>query len=309
MSNILTTGFVARVMTEHGYLVIPGTNRPISGGASDSRLVRSGNLFAAFRGESLDGNDFVEQAIQAGASAVICEKQATEVPSDVTVITVPDTRAGIKDLAHAWRSTSNARVIGITGTVGKTTAKEAVAATLGVKHRVHRSAGNMNSREGLPLALLTLRKDDEISVLEMAMDSKGEILELCQVAAPSIGVVLNIGLTHVSRLGSPDAIAREKLSLPRFLPNSGTAILNAKDPAVDSVAKELRCRVIRFGSQDSGASLIYSDLEDCGLGGYSFSVSFEGAGPVRATANITGVHTLPAALTALVVGSPLVGFV
>jgi len=269
-----TTAFVAKILAAKGYRVIAGADRPITGGAADSRRVQHGNLFAAFRGEHVDGSEYVPAAIAAGAAAIVCERAPATIPADVTVAVVADTRVALKELARAWRDTCPARVVGITGTVGKTTAKEAIASTLATRFAVHRSPGNMNSREGLPLALLSLGQEHQFSVLEMAMDSPGEILELCEVARPEIGVVLNIGLTHVSKLGSLEAIAREKLSLVRTLPASGTAILNADDALVDAVAPELACRTIRFGRPGTGATLTWSNTEDGGLDGVQFEVSF-----------------------------------
>ena len=121
------------------------------------------------------------------------------------------------------------------------------------RFNVHSSAGNLNSREGLPLALMSLRRDHQVSVLEVAMDSTGEIAELAAIAEPEIGAVLNIGFTHVSKLGSIDAIAAEKLSLVRGLPRTGTALLNADDPRIAPVAAELGCSVITFGCAEEAA--------------------------------------------------------
>lgn len=305
MSGQLTTEFIAKTMGAKGHEVRPGTNRAVTGGTADSRTVRSGDLFAAFRGEHLDGNEFVEPAAAAGAAAIVCERAPAELPADVTVVVARDTRVAIKELATEWRSACTAQVIGITGTVGKTTAKEAVASLLASQFRVHRSPGNMNSREGLPLALLTLRRDHEISVLEMAMDSPGEILELCAVAKPNLGAVLNIGLTHVSKLGSLEAIAEEKLSLPRYLGPEATAILNVDDPLVAGAANSLACQVIRYGKAGSNADLVWGNVEDRGLEGVSFDVRLRERPTVRARSPLPGVHILPAAVTAIATGIAL----
>ncbi len=302
MKVALTTGFVATTMGDRGYEVVPGTDRPITGGSPDSRTVRPGDLFAAFRGENRDGNDFVRDATAAGAVAVVCERLPEHLPEDVTAVISPDTRVAMKEVASAWRDTCGARVVGITGTVGKTTAKEAVATLLESRFAVHRSPGNMNSREGLPLALLTLHPDHEISVLEMAMDSPGEILELCEVARPDVGVLLNIGLTHVSKLGSIGAIEKEKLSLVRYLSPDGTAILNVEDARVAGVAGTLACREIGFGPDPATADLVWSNVDDCGLDGVRFDVSLRGEDPIPARSPLIGVHTLPAALAALAAG-------
>ncbi|HEY4668844.1 MAG TPA: Mur ligase family protein, partial [Tepidiformaceae bacterium] len=211
----MTTAFVAEQMGARGYRVHRGPDGPVTGGAADSRLVKPGDLFTAFPGENTDGNLFVGDALRNGAIAVICERAPEEMPAGATVVVAPNATRAVGELANAWRRECNPRVIGITGTVGKTTAKELTYATLAARFKTHHSEGNLNSREGLPLALMSLRREHEVAVLEMAMDSRGEIVELCEIAEPDAGAVLNIGLTHVSKLGSIEAIANEKLSLPR----------------------------------------------------------------------------------------------
>lgn len=303
MSGELTTGWVARTLRERGSEVHAGPDVSIRAGAADSRLVQPGDLFAAFRGESLDGNEFVGAALAAGAVAVVCERAPDELPANATVAVVDDTTAAMHALARAWREECGPRVIGITGTVGKTTTKELTAAALRTRLSTHWSTGNFNSREGLPLALMSLHRDHEVSVLEMGMDSPGEIELLCETARPDIGVVLNIGLTHVSKLGSIDAIAREKLSLPRWLSAAGTAVLNADDPRVIAAAPELRARVISFGESPE-ATLRATSIADRGLAGTKIAVSYDGKA-AEVCSPIPGRHTVPAALTAVAAGLAL----
>ena len=223
MTEHLTTTFVAATMRAHGYLVVAGPEAEINGGAADSRLVRAGDLFTAFPGERLDGNRFVADALANGAVAAICQRVPQGDFPDKTIVVAPDATRAVGELANAWRRECNPRVVGITGTVGKTTTKDLTAAAVGGAFKTHKSAGNFNSREGLPLALMSLRRDHQVSILELAMDSIGEILYLCEIAEPEIGVVLNVGLTHVEKLGTIEAIQREKLTLARYLPESGTA--------------------------------------------------------------------------------------
>jgi UDP-N-acetylmuramoyl-tripeptide--D-alanyl-D-alanine ligase len=274
---------------------------PILGGAADSRLVKPGDLFAAYPGEQTDGNLFVDAALDAGAVFAVCNVPVSR--PGATVAVVPDTVAAMAALAHEWRQSCPVRVVGITGTVGKTTAKEFTASVLAAGFRTHRSGGNFNSREGLPLALMSLTADHEVSVLEIAMDSRGEIAELCAIADPEIGAVLNVGLTHVSKLGSIEAIQQEKLSLVRSLPRNGTAILNADDPRVVSEAPLLSCRVITFG-QDPAASLRVVRLADRGLEGTDLSLSF--AGECRTLRSpLPGAHTVTAVLVGVAAATAL----
>ena len=297
MTNHLTTTFVAAEMRRRDYEVFEGPEAEILGGAADSRKVQSGDLFTAFPGETSDGNEFVTDALRAGAAAVICSRRPEGEWPNATVVLAPNTTKAVGELAHTWRRECAPQVIGITGTVGKTTAKEFTAAVLSQRFRTHHSPGNLNSREGLPLALMSLRRDHEVSVMEVAMDSKGEIAELAAIVEPLIGVVLNIGLTHVSKLGSIDAIAAEKLSLVRGLPREGTAILNADDPRVAAVAPELRCNVFTFGEAE-GSVLLRGPIEDDGLNGTSFDVTFQGL-TERIHSPLPGAHTVPAVLTAI----------
>lgn len=297
MNEHMTTAFVAQRMSAQGYEVRRGPEVAVTGGAADSRLVKPGDLFTAFPGENTDGNLFVGDALRNGAVVAICERAPEEIPAAATVVVAPNATKAVGELANAWRRECAPRVIGITGTVGKTTAKELTAATLAARFRTHRSEGNFNSREGLPLALMSLRRGHEVSVLEMAMDSPGEIVELCEIAEPDAGAVLNIGLTHVSKLGSVEAIAKEKLSLPRWLPEEGIAILNADDRRVAEAAAGLTCRVLTFGEAE-GASLRRGTIEDLGLEGTRFPVSYDGQ-TLEARLHMPGAHVVPAALVAI----------
>lgn len=303
MSPNLTTAFVAETMRVRGYEVRPGPEREITGGAADSRKVQRGDLFTAFPGENEDGNRYVAAALDAGAAAVICTRAPEGSWPEATIVVAPDATRAVGELAHAWRKACGPRVVGITGTVGKTTAKEFTAALLSQRFNTHKSGGNFNSREGLPLALMSLRRDHEVSVLEIAMDSKGEIAELVAIAEPEVGAVLNIGLTHVSKLGSIEAIAAEKLSLVRGLPRDATAVLNVDDPRVAAVVPELQCHALTFGESDT-AALRRGPVTDRGLAGTSFDVTF-GETTERVNSPLPGAHTIPAVLTAMAAGIAL----
>ncbi len=293
----MTTSFLATSMRARGYRVIEGASAPITGGVADSRLAGPGDLFAAFRGERLDGADFVDEALERGAQAAVCERAPRGAWPERTVAIVGDTRTAMAELAREWRRACDVRVVGITGTVGKTTAKELTAAALATQFRTHHSPGNLNSREGLPLALMSLRREHEVSVLELAMDREDEIAELCAIAEPSVGAVLNIGATHLEKLGSMEAIAREKLSLPRNLPRDGVAILNVDDERIAPVMDELACEAIGFGANE-GARLRRGDVRDLGLEGTTFAVRYEGA-EAEVQLRAPGAHLAQGALAAI----------
>ena len=293
----MTTTFLAESLRAHGHRVLDGAEAPITGGAADSRLVRSGNLFAAFRGEHFDGNEFVDEALRRGAAATICECEPAQSWPDRTLAVVDDTRIALGELARDWRRACGTKVVGITGTVGKTTAKDLTAAALAQRFRTHSSPGNLNSREGLPLALMSLTREHEVSVLEMAMDSEGEIAELSSIAEPTVGVVLNVGATHLSKLGSMDAIAREKLSLVRGLPAEGVAVVNMDDERIAPVVSELPCEVIGFGVSEAG-HLRRGEIVDFGLEGTEFTVTFDGE-EADVRLHLPGAHLIPTALAAI----------
>jgi UDP-N-acetylmuramoyl-tripeptide--D-alanyl-D-alanine ligase len=293
----LTTAWVAQTMRARGYDVREGPDVAVTGGAADSRKVQRGNLFTAFPGENTDGNLYVGDALRNGAAVAICERAPEGDWREQTIVVAADPTRAVGELAQAWRRHCKTPVVGITGTVGKTTAKELTAATLASRFATHRSEGNLNSREGLPLALLTLRPEHEVSVLEMGMDSRGEIARLCAIAEPRVGIVLNIGLTHVEKLGSIEAIAEEKLTLPRSLPADGTAVLNLDDPRIAPVANELSCRVIGFGTAPE-AQLRHGEIQDLGLEGTEFDVAFAGH-HARVRSPLPGAHVVPAALAAI----------
>ncbi|MGD9932758.1 MAG: UDP-N-acetylmuramoyl-tripeptide--D-alanyl-D-alanine ligase [Dehalococcoidia bacterium] len=302
-SGQITTGFIADVMRRHGYEVSAGPDVPVTGGTADSRSVLDGSLFAAYPGENTDGNLYVESALRGGASVVVCNREIEGEWPNRTIVVAPSTVKAMGELATAWRNEWHGTVVGITGTVGKTTAKELTADTLAARFCTHRSPGNYNSAEGLPLALLTLKAEHEVSVLEMAMDREGEIAELCEIARPSVGVVLNVGLTHIEKLGSIEKIRDEKLSLVRALPIEGIAILNGDDPRVGPEAGRLRCRTITFGSGE-GNTLRATQLYDDGLDGTRMRLAYGGASVV-ARSPLPGTHTAPAALAAVASGIAL----
>ncbi len=302
----LTTDFVAATMRGRGYVVLEGLRgrgAAVTGGSADSRTTAAGDLFVAFRGENVDGNEFVAAALERGATAAICERAPAGVYPNATIVVAPDARAAAGELAHAWLKECGPRVVAITGTVGKTTAKELTAAALSQRFRTHKSAGNFNSREGLPLAVASLTREHEVSVLEMGMDSPGEILDLCRIAEPEVGIVLNIGLTHASKLGSIEAIADEKLSLARYLGPEGTAILNMDDPRIAAAAGDLGAHVIGFG-ESAAATLRRGPITGGGLSGTRFTVHFEGK-EVAVHSPLPGVHVVPAALAAIAAGLSL----
>jgi len=213
----------------------------------DSRIIRPGQLFVAVVTERADGHAYAVDAVRKGATGVLCQTPVDLGGRDATCIVVRDTRQAMQDWAQHFVHRSGVTIVGITGSVGKTTAKEAIAEVLAGRARVFKNRANYNGLYGLPIALSELRLEHRIAVLEMAADHFGEIQRLAQIAPPAIAVVTTIEPAHLETFGSLDAIAREKSNLVAALPPHGLAVLNADDPRVAAMAALAPGRVITIG--------------------------------------------------------------
>ncbi len=280
---------------------------PIRGGAVDSRLVRPGQAFFALRGEHTDGHRFLDAAVAAGATALIVREGADLDPvarsrstGGVTIVAVPDTGAALMSAAGAWRDRFHPVVVGITGSLAKTSTKEQVAEVLGVSWSVLRNEGNQNNEVGLPLTLLRLGPGHAAAVLEMGLYVTGDIAQLCAIARPSIGVVTAVRAVHLSRAGTIDAIAAGKRELVESLPPEGTAILNADDPLVAAMAADTAARVLTYGFSPT-ADVTAGDVESLGVGGMRFRLLLPDA-TVGVTTPALGRHAVHNALAAAAAG-------
>jgi UDP-N-acetylmuramoyl-tripeptide--D-alanyl-D-alanine ligase len=239
----------------------------VSGYSIDSRTVGSGELFFAVRGERLDGHDFVQAALERGAIAAVVSRALVALLPDA-VLAVPlliaeDPLIALQALAAHVRRRWGKRVVAITGSAGKTTTKEAVAAALGAKFNVLKSRGNLNNGFGLPLELLRLEPEHDIAVVEMGMNHAGEIAALARIAAPDWGVVTNVGTAHIENFADGQAgIARAKLELVSALPASGVAFLNCDDAYVSQFGRDFPGRVVYFGAGPCADPQILEARED-----------------------------------------------
>jgi UDP-N-acetylmuramoyl-tripeptide--D-alanyl-D-alanine ligase len=224
-------------------------HRAVAEGYSiDSRTIKPGELFFAVKGERLDGHDFVEQAIRRGAVAAVVRKdQLARFAVKTGLVAVDDTLLALQTLATAVRRLWGKPVVGVTGSVGKTTTKEAIAHVLSTRYRVLRSEGNLNNHFGLPLMLLKLQAEQEIAVIEMGMSHAGEIASLAEIAQPETGVVTAVAPVHLQFFNSVADIARAKYELIAALPADGTAILNADDEYVSQFGRDFKGKVVRYG--------------------------------------------------------------
>jgi UDP-N-acetylmuramoyl-tripeptide--D-alanyl-D-alanine ligase len=212
---------------------------------TDSRTVEPGGCFFALRGASLDGHAFCAGAAARGAAVVVTERDVAG--GGAAVVRVADTWRALYDLAGDTLGRVGPLVVGVTGSNGKTSTKELAAAVLGVRHRVLKSEGNLNSETGLPLTLLRLEPEHTAAVLEMGMQGPGEIARLAALARPRVGIVTMVGTVHLEYFGDVEALARAKAELVEALPADGLAVLNAEDARFDLLRGLSRAPVVSFG--------------------------------------------------------------
>ncbi len=233
----------------------------------DSRTVAPGELFFAVRGERLDGHDFVAAAAERGAvGAVVSRARVASLPDAalaIPLLIAEDTLAALQSLAAHVRRRWGRRVVAVTGSAGKTTTKEAIAAALGAKFNVLKSKGNLNNAYGLPLQLLRLEPEHEFAVIEMGMNHLGEIAALARIATPDWGVVTNVGTAHIENFADGQAgIARAKYELVEALPANGVAFLNCSDAYVSQFGRNFLGKVVYFGSGPCADPQILEHTED-----------------------------------------------
>jgi len=265
----------------------------------DSRIVSAGDLFLAVKTEKADGHDYIDEACRGGAAGVVCERGRDLSGYGVTCIQVPGTSEAIAEWARYVLSSSGIEVIGVTGSSGKTSTKEAVAAVLGRAFTVFKNYGSYNGRYGLPIALGRLLPEHQKAVLEMACDSFGEIEYLSRMTAPRLGVVTSVDHTHLEYLGSLDNIAEENAKLVEALPTDGCALLNYDDARVRAMKRTSKARVVTYGTEE-GADLRATDVK-ASVEGIRFRVHSEGA-VFEARAPLLGRHSVYTALAAAAVG-------
>lgn len=254
-----------------GGRLLARSDRPIRGAAVDSRLVTRDALFVALPGERTDGHDHLASAVARGAAAVLVTRPPAdpEALGEVTIVRVPDGVAALGAVAAGWRRRFDPLVVGITGSIAKTSTKEAAAAVLAADRPTLRTEGNRNNEIGLPLTLLRLGPEHAAAVLEMGMYVGGEIADLAAMARPSIGVVTAVQPVHLSRIGSIEAVERAKGELLEALPGDGVAILNADDPIVDRMDRRTAARALRYGFRPD-ADVVADEVVSLGADGMRF---------------------------------------
>lgn len=265
--------------------------------STDSRDIPKGCLFICLEGEKFDGHDFVSQAAQNGAAAVLVRKK---VDSRIPVITVKDTGKALLDLAGYYRGTlDNLTVVGLTGSVGKTTTKEMTYAVLAEQFKTIKTEGNLNNEIGMPKTLLRLKDDTEAAVIEMGMNHFGEIERMTKSSRPDIGIITNIGVSHIEYLGSRDGILKAKLEILKGMKKGAPLILNGDNDKLVTV-REPDYKLVFFGIENPNVDFRAKDIEEKN-GFTSFTVEFYGASQ-RVTVPTVGIHNVYDALAAFAVG-------
>ena len=268
---------------------------------TDSRESAAGALFIALGGERVDGHDYIDAALSAGGGCVLCERIPEKISDRrCAAVIVDDSIKAVGELAKAYDRSINHKKIAVTGSVGKTTTKEFIAAVMAEKFRVHKTEGNYNSNIGLPLSILSMKDDTEVSVLEMGMSGLGEIDYLSRLAEPDIAVITNIGSSHIGHLGSRENICRAKLEVVNGLRDGGTLIVNGDEPMLAGYKKD-GINVLRVAINNENAEYRALNVRIC-----DSYTEFDIVTPVSTVNNVKipvlGEHNVMAALFAFAVG-------
>jgi UDP-N-acetylmuramoyl-tripeptide--D-alanyl-D-alanine ligase len=270
----------------------------------DSREVREGDFFVPLKGEKTDGHHFLDHAARNGAIGCFFQSaRKPELPEGITGIAVDDPLAALQRLAKGYRARFSIPVVAVTGSTGKTTTKDMIAAALSVSLVILKTEGNLNNHIGLPLMISRLGKDHQAVVLEMGMSGAGEIELLAGLAQPTVGVITNIGESHLEMLGSREGIAAAKCELLPHLPSIGTAVINADEPLLTPYLQRLSCKIVTFGFSAR------SSLRCCGVetrhGKKFVRLEQDGYPPLEVVQPMPGKHTIYNLMAAVAVGRAL----
>src|SRR5437899_6574940 len=216
--------------------------------STDSRTIKPGELFVALQGENFDAHNFLEHAAKAGAAgAILSQNPPPDLPENFAILHATDTLVAYQNLAANYRKTLPLKVLGITGSNGKTSTKDFAASILGRAFRVTKTEGNFNNHVGLPRTMLEANRDDEFAVWELGMNHPGEIAALARIASADAAIITNIGIAHIEVMGSREAIAREKGALAEAIGPQGSIILNEDDPFSKNIATRKHAKIIVAG--------------------------------------------------------------
>jgi len=265
-----------------------------SGVSTDTRAIRKSSLFVALKGENFDAHNFLQQAVDGGAGALLVHDEKS-LPDEVPVILVEDTLVALQRLAEWYRGELSIPVVAISGSNGKTSTKDFTRSVLSQKFKVNATQGNLNNHIGLPLSVLATEGDDEAGIFEMGMNHSGELEPLCKIGRPDISIITNVGTAHIENLGSREAIGIEKGTLARALSSAGTLLVPADCDFVGQYREETKGKVIEVGGGDS---LVRAENVVLGAHGSRFDLIIDGLGRIETSISVPGRHMVTNALLA-----------
>jgi UDP-N-acetylmuramoyl-tripeptide--D-alanyl-D-alanine ligase len=267
----------------HGRLISGKSGSVFSGVSTDTRKITKDEIFFALKGDNFDGEDFIKEAFNRGASGVVVESTSSQDLNGKVLIQVSSTLRALGDLASNWRmSFPDLKVAAITGSNGKTTTKEMTWSIVSLKHKTLKNTGNFNNLIGLPLTLFELKNENTAAVLEVAMNDFGEIRRLSEIARPDIGAITNIGHAHLEKLGGLDGVAKAKGELVENFNEHNVFVVNLDDLRVERIANGLNCQKITYGINAKGAMISASHIECSDFSNITFNMNVQGIEfPVR----------------------------
>jgi len=281
------------LVTATGGRLVNGLELKVTGVSVDTRTLKPGDLYVAIRGKRLDGHQFCEQAVEKGAVGVVVDSEAAVPPGKVGIV-VTNTTDALGRIAFRHRERMSARVVAVTGSNGKTTTKEILAAILALKFRTLKPEGSFNNDIGVPLTVLRMTRDIEAAVFEIEMNELGGTARLARICRPEVGVITNIGDAHLEFMKDRHGVAQEKAELLQALPDKGAAVLNADDPLVMAIGSTYAPpQRVTFGLEQK-AEVFATDIEDAGLAGSRFRLM----GKHEVTLSMPGRHNVANCLAA-----------
>lgn len=277
----------------------------ICGVSIDSRKVSKNNLFVPIKGMTTNGHSYIGDAINQGAAATLWNKDEPNPPTDIAVILVDDTVKGLQDLAYDYRNKLKTKIVGVTGSNGKTSTKDITASILSQKYKTQKTMGNYNTEIGVPYTLLSLDEDCEAAVIEMGMERKGEIDFLTRLVQPDVGIITSVGLVHIDNFPSIEEIAKAKLEIVNGIKDNGLFIYFGDDPLIENTVNNTEIkesiRKQTFGLEESNTLYITKFNED--LDGINFKVSEENFGELHA--DMLGKHQALNSMAAILAAKEL----
>ena len=269
---------------------------------SDSRKIEKGGLFVAIKGNVVDGHDYIESAYAQGVMAVMSQK---ELDTEQPYILIDDPYIAVKKLAKFYREGLDIKVVGVTGSVGKTSTKEMIYSVLNEKYNTLKTDGNFNNELGLPLTVFRIRDEHEIAVLEMGISDFGEMTRLTEIAKPDVAVITNVGFCHLEKLGTRDGVLKAKTEIFNSLAKDGKIILNGDDYKLATVSEYNGIKPVFFHvseNSDSSSNNVYADqIKTDGVKGVYATLHYNDS-VIDVKINIPGIHMVYNALAALCVG-------